>query len=328
MRTNSYIPKFTYNEWMQSGGKYRWYHEDGTPRVYTNLDYAWKDLYDKVTHDCDMRYQNWEIDPDEIDYFTREFLYRVPGVWLRFKTSAEMLLGTLDGKNINPDEFKAGYERIVIEARARDEQGSVNTKGSSAHGFNTDRKGNNTNEAAVDSHKEDWNEDAAADKHTTDNTIDARDDEAKARQINYVQGAQAQNSLSNGNIGSLGNTYASNVTDSIANNTKGKEHSKNIVDDNIGERGGNRNWTDNIGKRQGSYTDNETGTEQTDTAGKQESKNKVNEGMTQKVKETRINFYDQLAFLRTRLELDDKIYVFAKGFEDLFYDVISLKQIF
>lgn len=98
-----------YHQWTKRLGENRWYLENGKPRVYTTLDYQWKPVYDFVCKQTDMAFHDRII--SDIPYFTDQFLFLVPGAWLKFKTSLEMFLGSLTGININPQEFYAGFER-------------------------------------------------------------------------------------------------------------------------------------------------------------------------------------------------------------------------
>lgn len=248
----------TYDIWAQTFGKYRWYHEDGTPRTQYPLDYNWKNIYDIATSAADLAFSYRIIDDPFV--FTNEFLANVPINWLRYKTQLELFSGTLDGNTISPDLFEQGFTRDVT---IKD-----NTTG---NGTTNESLGERTDNAT----------------NRTDRVIDA-----KARSINYEQGVQAYDNLNNENIGELGNSYASGFNDTVSKTTDA---------------------SDSIN---------------TTTTGAQNNTQKVNSSVTVEHSEherlKRINYYDNLAFLRDRMDRLNLIKPFQYYFEYLFNHVSSM----
>ena len=122
---------------------------------------------------------------------------------------------------------------------------------------------------------------ARTDRTFTDGTQDA---DSKSRAIDYNQGVQAyDNNINNNNIGELGNNYASNMTDSVT-----KTHGANTQEVET-QTGKQENTTDSANE----YTGN--------------AKSNRNRSRTEHIHETRINYYDNLAFLRER---QDRLNVF------------------
>ena len=263
-----------YVEWSETFGKNRWYHEDGTPRTYYPLDHNWKEIYDKVTRDADIYFNSKFV--DDIDDFTSEFLAIVPTVWQKYKVQLEMLTGTLDGTNIDPDVFEAGFTRT--------------TESNNANIFDSKNKGNVTN-------ADETKLGQRTDFSTTGNLSDK---ESKQRNISMSQGVQAfDGMINNNNIGELGNDYADSLNDSIL---KEKDNSATDVNSTLG-----------------SQTNTTNGNVQSDSETTMNSDSKF----TERVHETRVNYYDNLAFLRERMEQLGKIEPFHIAFKYLFRNVTS-----
>lgn len=132
---------------------------------------------------------------------------------------------------------------------------------------------------------------------TQDAYTDTNDttDNSEQRTLNYAQGVQGLNNINNQNIGALGNKYASTIVDSVGNNLQSGTN-------DYGERNISANGTD-------SNTNN--------TSGDSSSKDIFNET----VHETRINYYDNLAFLRERADRFKLLTPFYKEFEQFFLTV-------
>lgn len=245
------IPKkqMTYDEWCEVYGQWRWYHEDGTPRTFLPIPGDYPELFGIVTKQADMAFTGREIhDPD---VFTREFLRTVPVAWNNFKVEFEMFTGTLDGTNIDPDIFEAGFIRDTEQTETNDALG--NSSGSST-GSSTVINGARTD--------------------TGDN---------KSRSISYDQGVQAYNETTTDDIGTHGNDYASGMVDNVSktSNTTGAE----------------------------------TDTQNTQTSTTNNSRAINDRKYKEHIKETRINYYDNLAFMRERF---DRVQRF-KPFEEYFF---------
>lgn len=116
----------------------------------------------------------------------------------------------------------------------------------------------------------------------------------KTRVINYQQGVQAYDS-GMGGIGQLGNDYASGMQDTVSPSS--------------GSMTGFTTTT--IGKQDNSITHTQ----------RSEDSSAQSEIIREKVE--RINFYDNLAFLRDRVDRLDMIKPFYSYFNDLFIDVCS-----
>ena len=198
----------TYQEWTELWGKYRWYHKDGTARTTLPLDYEWEHVYKQITQQTDLYFANWKL-PENITEFTDRFLALVPTAWLKTKTEFEMFLGTLNGKTIDPLMFEAGFTRTTDSNTERDGTFEGRSDGDSSSISNSEE--NTTQDSYTDSH------------HT--------DAGSKGRNLSYQQGVQGLNNINEGNIGALGNKYASGIADTIA-------ASDNNTDGDYGEGGG------------------------------------------------------------------------------------------
>lgn len=249
-----------YHEWRNKQGQYLWYHADGSARVTLPLDYNWDAVYQSITADADIFYHDWEIPYDE-HYFTSQMYAAVPHAWFKYKTMFEMFAGTLDGKTIDPDVFEAGFTRTTDHTLTND-----NTY--------------NDNDNVVDRQNG-----TAVQAPYTDTT------DSKQRNINYNQGVQGATDINNGNIGELGNKYASNLADAIGNSS-----------------------TD-FGEQSVESTTNGTNTR---TRKNTEDKD---ETFHETVHETRINYYDNLAFLRDRMDRLKQFSPFYDYFRPLFATV-------
>ena len=257
-KPNELCEKMTYAQWCETYGKYRWYHENGSERLYYPLDYEWKRIYESCTKYADMYFNDRIIYDPSI--FTANFLVNVPINWMKFKTELEMFSGTLDGTTIDPDMFNQGFTRDTTENENNDDTDTVTANQSGNIDETIGKRTDNT---------------------FTDGT---RDDETKSRSINYEQGIQAyDNNINNNNIGELGNNYANGMSDSVA-----KNHSANTeeTENRIGEQ---KNTTDSGTNYNGvgNYDHKRTRSEH--------------------IHETRINYYDNLAFLRER---EDRLNIF------------------
>lgn len=132
---------------------------------------------------------------------------------------------------------------------------------------------------------------------TATSTQDARTDtnNTKQRTLSYAQGAQGLTTVNNGNIGELGTKYANGIGDNVL-----------IGDTNYGEQNVNANTSDKSTRSRSNTED---------------KSDKFNET----VHETRINYYDNLAFLRERLEKLKMLEPFHKYLEPLFYMAQSMR---
>ena len=126
--------------------------------------------------------------------------------------------------------------------------------------------------------------------------------QTKQRNINYVQGVQAyDDDITNDNIGELGNNFASNFSDSVGiNESSGSENTKF-------SQGEQENSSNIDGSSSGNSTRDTT----------------TNFGLTEKMR--RINYYDNLAFLRERYEKLGGFKEFHEYFEPYFATVESLR---
>lgn len=254
----NWTKSMTYDVWRDTFGKYCWYHEDGTARTQYPLDYNWKAIYDIATQAADLAFSYRTINNPCV--FTNEFLALVPIAWLKYKTSMELMSGTLDGLTIDPQLFEQGYERHL------------------SHKETTNGTGDST--------------DVLGEREDSSNQTNNSAADVKARAINYEQGVQAYDDLNNDNIGEYGNSYASNFSDTVS-----KSNSNDTTENE--------------------YT---TG-EQTNT---NKTKTTVQNEFTEDDKMTRINYYDNLAFLRERMEKINLIEPFQHYFEYLFNNVESM----
>lgn len=119
-----------------------------------------------------------------------------------------------------------------------------------------------------------------------------------ARAIQYQQGVQALD-FGNKNIGELGNKYASALTDNVSNSST-----------DFGEQNVTAETTDTTSD---SSTRNRTNTDD------------KTETFNERVHETRINYYDNLAFLRERMDRLKDFVSFHSYFMPVFYDVVSMR---
>lgn len=183
-----------YADWRKDFGLYCWYHEDGTPRTFSELDNGWKELYDTVTASTDMRFHNKTIDIEQLEWFTSEFLYQVPYSWIKFKTTIEYYFGALTGKEMGTDFFKDVVNRWLTHEGGR----GVDASGTNETSANSTGSNNNK-----------WN-----------TTYGQQQNTSKGRSIAYNQGVQkyAGTELRNENIGELGRDYASGFTDNVGIN--------------------------------------------------------------------------------------------------------------
>lgn len=152
-----------------------------------------------------------------------------------------------------------------------------------------------------------WDDDETvsnkADSETSSNTdstdvnnYGAQSGESRTRQISYAQGVQDNDRVATvDNIGEMGLDYASAQQDVIAKSNKAA-----YVDDSKG-------------------TSNTSGSNSSTSNGTREY-GRV-EKYDEHIKENRINFYDQLAFLRERFDRLGGIRMFWQEFEKLFTHV-------
>lgn len=254
-----------YKDWCVKIGQYRWYDEEGRARTFVDLDYEWATIFNIITANTDYVFENYII--EDIDYFTRHFIDTVPVAWLKFKTELEMFLGTLDGTNINPQEFKAGFERWTNHnlgrgARQVQERTATNN-------MTTDSNGSGSQNIGLQ---------AAT---------------SKSRGIAYNQGVQAYNNqIDNDNIGELGNDYASGMNDTVSVSNV-QPRSDTNTSTNHSETDQNANNTDVLN-------------------------NQSAEVFGEHIREERINYYDQLAFLRERFDRINRFDSFQRYFLPLF----------
>lgn len=256
-----------YRAWSETIGQYRWEHADGSPRTYYPLEWQWQRVYDAVTQTADLYFMHRNI--EDVLFFTDEFLARVPLAWEKFKTELELLSGTLDGTNIDPEIFTAGYDREFTRTQ---------TQSSTVHDTST---GNIQFGERIDS----------------EDSTDSADRDGKARDIQYQQGVQAYDG-SFPDIGSGGNDFASGMVDHVETENQTAQRNTTAV------------------------TGAQTNKQQVDgtTAGEQEI------GETEREKVRRINYYDNLAFLRDRIDRLDQIKPFYSYFLDLFTGTESMQK--
>lgn len=270
MLTNTEFQTYpmNYKQWMDTFGKYRWYRKDGTPRTQYPLDGQWEEIYKLATEYTDISFSYRNI--YDVEIFTDEFISLVPINWMRYKTTLELFSGTLDGTNIDPLIFEAGFDR----------QTSVTENISTTNNVETKTNANSTDNMGQR-------------QTTTNNNIDD-----KSRSILYEQGVLAYDNLNNTNIGNLGNDYASNFTDNVN------------VQNNIQTTSENP------------YTNTNTANGTSSTNGN--GNNTRNYG--ENIHERRINYYDNLAFLRDRADRLKILAPFQQYFEHLFNHVTSYKN--
>lgn len=299
-----------YNVWKETFGKYRWYHEDGTARVIFPLDYNWQAIYDEVTSAADTEFDFWVI--DDVADFTSAFLAEVGSNWLKYKTMLELMSGELTGYTISPDVFTAGFTRIT-DGWVKDEYGEtegVNTTGTS------DTTGNMTENVSSNATQ---NYEAYGRTETEGTKDTATSADSKARSINYVQGIQAyDNSINNTNIGEFGNDYASTMNDTVSfsNGTEDTD-TTGTTDETITSETTSTSTQDT--GRDTTEANRTTGSSDRDTRGTKDNT------YSETVKEERINFYDNLAFLRERADRLNLIVPFHDYFKHLFQHVTSIR---
>lgn len=245
----------SYTDWCATYGKFRWFHEDGQPRTVYPLEYEWPSIYAKAVRSVDIKFADSIIHDPTL--FTNDFLALVPSAWLKYKTELEMFSGTLDGSNIDPDVFEAGFTRDTTSSGTGERTGESSGSGQFT---NTSQMGERTDSQ-----------------------------ESKSRQLNYVQGVQGVAPV-NTNIGEMGVEKASSMIDG--------------VDASEAVTGAQRNQD----------TGNNTSTSKASNQSKGEYKEHIHE--------TRINYYDNLAFLREREDRLKNFTPFWKYFEHLFTEVM------
>lgn len=329
-------PYMTYDQWCKTLGQYRWFHEDGSPRLYYPLAYEWDKIYQTATSDADNYFQNRPIyDPST---FTAQFMANVPINWMKFKTQLEMFSGTLDGTNIDPEIFEAGFDRELsstnIENTKQDftenstytqdiQSGATDTTNTTANATTEQ----NTNSEDVIGNREDTTS-ITRNLNTTTDT----EESSKGRNINYIQGLQAYTDrLDNNNIGELGTDYASNFSDDIRNGSRNQVETQKGSEDTNFEQGEQTN-TSNVDAKstaESTTTEEKTGSSTqliTNNAGNTnstENSGTSNFGLTEKVR--RINYYDNLAFLRERYDRLENFIPFFEYFEPYFASVESFR---
>lgn len=135
----------------------------------------------------------------------------------------------------------------------------------------------------------------------TTKTTDSGTSGSKGRQILYNQGVQALEP-NNANIGELGRDYASGLQDSVNNGT-----TSNNNDTTLNQGAQNNNSSSSI--------DNRNAFENNDMR-----------GSDTRIHETRINMYDNIAFLKLRMEFVESIKSFEDYFQSLFGDISSMNR--
>lgn len=313
----------TYMQWSESYGKYRWFHEDGSPRLYYDLDFNWAEIYSKVTRDADIAFMYRVI--DDVPGFTSEFLSRVPTNWLKYKSMLELMVGTLDGQNIDPSIFEAGFTRETYEVNDSKYDSAVNLisdiKENEDIGSRSDSQ-----DSVIGSRK-----DTTTNNQHTSNTTDVTGTETnkdtntdKGRSINYTQGVQAYTDFST-DIGRNGNDFADSFNDTLGENKSDRDkktsQKNSLVEDvenqstaNVGEQIiSNNSILGNQKNSKDSLANNNSSTDSYQL-------NKKGEVITEK----RINFYDNLAFLRTRVDLMQNIEPFHSMFDELFLTLTTI----
>lgn len=226
----------------------------------------------------------WDYVINDPVTFTEMYLSEIPTAWLKFKTILEMFLGTLDGSAIDPKMFEAGYTRTTNAI--------------------TDNDGN-TNDRTLASRDIDVSQTDTSNTDTTSNYgKQGNQATAKTRGLNYVQGAQGLDNINNGNIGELGNRYASNIQDNVSQTTQ----TIDAHTDTANEKG----TLTNSGNQHEGVNSSDIGTYDDHTK------------FWEEVKETRINYYDNLAFLRDRLDRIKELKPFYSFLEHLFINVTGM----
>ncbi len=303
-----------YRAWSETIGQYRWEHADGSPRTYYPLEWQWQRVYDAVTQTADLYFMHRNI--EDVLFFTDEFLARVPLAWEKFKTELELLSGTLDGTNIDPEIFTSGYDREFTRTQ---------TQSSTVHDTST---GNIQFGERIDS----------------EDSTDSADRDGKARDIQYQQGVQAYDG-SFPDIGSGGNDFASGMVDHVEteNQTAQRNGKARDIQYQQGVQAYDGSFPD-IGSGGNDFasgmvdhveTENQTAQRNTTAVtGAQTNKQQVDGttageqeiGETEREKVRRINYYDNLAFLRDRIDRLDQIKPFYSYFLDLFTGTESMQK--
>lgn len=298
----------TYREWCELMGQYRWYRQDGSARAILPLDYNWKSIYDVVTADADRRFRDYVI--EEPETFTEMYLSEIPTAWLKFKTILEMFLGTLDGFSIDPKMFEAGYTRTTNSNT--DINGNTSDRNVASRDVDVSQT-----ETAESSATTDYGKQGNQSSATTDYGKQSNQSDGKSRSLNYLQGAQGLDDINNGNIGELGNRYASSIQDGISKTSqsidphKDSTESKQNIDAHTDGTETNSSGT-NTGEQHEGSSSTDTGVYDDHTK------------FWEEVKETRINYYDNLAFLRDRLDRIKELQPFYSFLEHLFINVTGM----
>lgn len=115
--------------------------------------------------------------------------------------------------------------------------------------------------------------------------------DSKQRALHYIQGVQALGNINNGDIGELGTDYASQIDDNVANGTSNGNSSEN----------------------------------ETIVTGEQANEETAQGKETINVESEIVNYYDQLAFARERIEHMDECIPFWREFQYLFQNVESMR---
>ncbi len=204
-------------------------------------------MYENVTKQADLHFNSYEL-PCNVENFTNLFLTAVPDAWMKFKVQIELFLGTLDGTNINPDVFEAGYINTFNSTE------KINREKDSGTGYNS----TDTTTGESSSHVEN----TSSSNGTSSNSSQSE---------NYVQGVQSGIPLEVQNASGVNKTTGNGST--------------------TGSETGSGNTTSNM---------ENTGTSSGNSS-TSEGEN-VTRTLDETRKETRINYYDNIAFLRERVE--------------------------
>ena len=327
-------PYMTYEQWCHTLGKYRWYHEDGSPRLYYPLAYEWERIYKTATEDADNYFKTRNIYDPSI--FTSQFMANVPINWMKFKTQLEMFSGTLDGTNIDPEIFEAGFDRKLTSTNTEQSTQDYKENSTYTQDINSGSKDNSTTNANATTNQTTNSEDVIGSREdntsidrSQDTTTDTTEN-SKGRNINYIQGLQAYSDrLDNGNIGELGTDYASNFSDDIREGTRNQTENQTGTETTNFEQGEQTNTSRVEGN---SSAKSETTEEKTNESTQKivnnagNTNNMENSGKSEyDLKETvrRINYYDNLAFLRERYDRLENFVPFYSYFEPYFASVES-----
>lgn len=278
-----------YHEWKDTLGEYRWYNKEGEARVILPLDYNWVNVYNIVTDECDLHFHNYDIPCDAHD-FTDYFFSYIPTAWFKYKTMFEMYTGTLDGTTIDPQMFEAGFTRDTEATTDSTETLDGNEK------INVENNVNNVENSNVTD-----NIGAYTDTHTSSSN-------SLGRALTYLQGVQGIENINNGNIGLLGNKYASSIVDNV-------NQTDTMATDNGGER-----------SNQSTQNGNSQGTQRGEQLKDTDNTTTGNTTFREHIHETRINYYDNLAFLRDRIDRINQITPFYSYFEQFFSCVKAMSK--